>query len=176
MATASAHITPRHLDRASQRINMDITGLPADLTTALLKSLMDQGSEGLIYADQAGAIRVWNTGCEKIFGHSAEEALGQSLDIIIPEKLRAAHWKGFNAALETGTLKYKDHVMTTRAVHKDGSTRYVDLSFFMVSDAQGKSIGSMSVARDCTERYLKDRELKAKLMELEQGGQAAPKA
>ena len=134
----------------------------------LLKALMEQGSEAIIFADHEGMIRVWNTGAEKIFGHAEAEALGQSLDIIIPERLRDAHWKGFHAALETGQMKYKDHVMTTRAVHKDGSARYVDLSFFMVKDAQGVALGSLSIARDCTERFTKDRELKARVAELEQ--------
>lgn len=154
---------------------MENLGLTEDLKQSLLKSLMEQGSEALIYADHEGVIRVWNAGAEKIFGHTADEAMGQSLDIIVPEKLRAAHWKGFHAALESGHMKYKDQVMTTRAVHKDGSTRYVDLSFFLVQDAQGKSLGSLSVARDCNERYLKDRDLKAKVAALELAAQPQEK-
>lgn len=147
--------------------------LPAEIAAPLLQSLMEQGSDAIIYADREGAIRVWNAAAENIFGHSAAEALGQSLDIIVPEKLRGAHWKGFNAALETGIMKYKDEVMTTRAVHKDGSQRYVDLSFFMLKDAQGAAQGSVAVARDCTARYLKDRELKARVAELEAAAKPA---
>lgn len=154
---------------------MEHTVVNEQMDALLLKSLMEQGSEAIIYADHEGAIRVWNTGAEKIFGHTQAEAVGQSLDIIIPERLRDAHWKGFHAALETGHMKYKDHVMTTRAVHKDGSTRYVDLSFFMVKDASDAPLGSLSIARDCTERFTKDREMKARLAALEQGAQPEPK-
>lgn len=150
---------------------MENMSLTEDLKEPLLSALMEQGSEALIYANHEGVIQVWNVGAEKIFGHTAAEAVGQSLDIIIPEKLRAGHWKGFNAALESGTMKYKDQVMTTRSVHKDGSSRYVDLSFFLVKDAQGKTMGSLSIARDCNERFLKDRELKAKVVTLEQANQ-----
>lgn len=146
---------------------MENIGLPEELQTPLMTTLMAQGSDALIYADKEGIIRVWNHGAENIFGHTSAEAIGQSLDIIIPEKLRAAHWKGFHAALDSDTMKYKDQVMTTRAVHKDGSTRYVDLSFFMTHDAQGQPLGSLSMARNATERYLQDRELKKKLANFE---------
>lgn len=152
---------------------MENMGLSEELKASLLVTLMEQGSDALIYADKEGIIQVWNHGAENIFGHAPAEAIGQSLDIIIPEKLRAAHWKGFHAALESNTMKYKDQVMTTRAVHKDGSTRYVDLSFFMTHDDQGQPLGSLSLARNVTERYLQERELKKKLADFQT---AAPSA
>lgn len=144
------------------------------LDAALLKAIMAQGSEALIYADRDGKIRAWNVGAERIFGHTVAEALGQSLDIIIPERLRGAHWKGFDIAVNTGETKYANQVMTTKAVHKDESTIYVDLSFCMVYDEQGVIIGSMSIARDCTARFTKEREMKAQLAEFERN--AKPQA
>ena len=139
----------------------------------LSKAIVDEAAEAVIYADRGGAIRLWNSGAEKIFGHTPAEALGQSLDLIIPERLRAAHWAGFNHALSTGATKYAGRVLTTRAVHRNGTTLYVDLSFGLVRDADGSVSGSFAIGRDCTERYLADKALKARVAELENKAGAA---
>lgn len=128
----------------------DNTDVPADL----LRAMVEQASEALIYADRDGVIRLWNRGAETLFGHSAAEALGQSLDIIIPERFRKAHWDGFNKALATGHAKYAGRFMTTRSVHKDGRKLYVEMSFGLVRDATGAVVGSLAVGRDVTERQL----------------------
>src|SRR5688572_12191496 len=99
--------------------------------------LVERAPDAVIFADAQGAIRIWNGRAEQIFGYAAAEALGQSLNIIIPERLRAAHWRGFEAALTTRETKYAGRVLTTRSVHKDGRTLYVDLSFAPVEDSSG---------------------------------------
>jgi PAS domain S-box-containing protein len=139
------------------------------------EALVEQMPVSIIVADREGSIRVWNRASEALFGHSASEALGRSLDIIIPEHLRAAHWAGFERSLASGTTKYVGQVMTTRAVHKDGRKLYVDFSFGMLKDAAGEVVGAIATGRDATARYLAEREQRAKLAALEKAG-PPPKA
>ena len=108
----------------------------------------------LIFADPQGVIRVWNPGAEAVFGFSAAEALGQSLDLIIPERLRPAHWKGFHRAMARGTTSDGPDGRTTARAHQDGRRLYVDLSFGVVKDDAGAVLGSVAMARDVTERHL----------------------
>jgi len=113
--------------------------------------------DAIIYADTEGIIRAWNAGAESVFGFSAAEALGQSLDLIIPERLRAAHWRGFNRAIARGTTSHGAEVRTTRGVHKDGRKLYVDMSFGVVKDDADEVLGSVAMARDVTQRYLAEK-------------------
>lgn len=110
-------------------------------------ALLAQAPDAIIYCDLDGRIEIWNAAAAALFGHSESHARGQSLDIIIPERFRAAHWAGFQRAVESGQAKYHGQVMTTRAVHADGSKLYVDLSFGLIRDATGVIIGVLSVAR-----------------------------
>lgn len=134
----------------------------------LHRAIVEQAPEAIIFAGRDGAIRLWNRGAETVFGHTADEALGQSLDIIIPERLRRAHWDGFNHAISTGQQKYVNRVLTTRSMHKNGTKLYVDLSFALVRDEAGAVVGALAVGRDCTARYLADGALRARLNELEE--------
>ncbi|MGH9719056.1 MAG: PAS domain-containing protein [Bryobacteraceae bacterium] len=133
----------------------------------LSQAIVEQAPDAIIFADRDGAIRGWNRRAEAVFGYSAAEVLGNSLDVIVPERLRSAHWEGFRRAIDTGQTKYGDRVLTTRSVHKDGSKLYVDLSFSLVRDAAGAVTGALAIARDCTARYLSDRDLRARVLELE---------
>ena len=109
-------------------------------------------ADALIYADRDGIIRAWNPAAAALFGFGADEALGQSLDLIIPEHLREAHWRGYDRALARGHCSRE--VRTTRGRHKDGRKLYVDMSFCVVTDGAGQTLGSAAMARDVTERYL----------------------
>ena len=129
----------------------------------LLAALGAHPADALIAADREGVVRYWNRGAEAIFGHTAGEAIGASLDLIIPEKLRAGHWAGFDRALSTGEMKYAGRVLTTRAMHKDGRTLYVELSFGLVRSPEGRIVGSLAIARDGTSRHLAGRELKTRV-------------
>ena len=106
--------------------------------------------EAVILADLKGIVVVWNHGAETLFGFTADEAIGQTVDLIVPEKMRKAHWDGFNKAVEHGdTLSAKGSRMT-RALQKSGEPLYVDMSFAMVRNAAGELTGSIAVARDAT--------------------------
>jgi PAS domain S-box-containing protein len=135
--------------------------------SSLFQAIVEQAPDAIIFADRDGAIRVWNRGAEAVFGYAAAEVLGKSLDVIIPERLRRAHWEGFDRAIETGQAKHGNRVLTTRSIHKNGSKLYVDLSFGLVSDEAGAVIGAMAVGRDGTARYLSEGALRARVAELE---------
>jgi len=113
--------------------------------------------EAVIHADRQGLIALWNPAAETMFGFSTAEAIGQSLDIIIPERLREAHWRGFNAAIASGRTRLNGRPTVTRALHKSGATLYVEMSFAMVCATSGKVIGSVAVARDATERVQREK-------------------
>lgn len=137
---------------------------------AAFEEIVAQAPVSIIIADREGKIRLWNAGSEALFGHAASEVLGKSLDVIIPEHLRKAHWEGYDRSLASGRTKYAGRVMTTRAVHKDGRRLYVDFSFAMLKDTAGGVVGAMAIGRDATERYLAEREMRAKLAALGKPG------
>jgi PAS domain S-box-containing protein len=113
--------------------------------------------EAVVYSDLQGIIRLWNKGAEHVFGFTAEEAVGQSVDIIIPEKLRKAHWAGFNKAVEHGDILSAPGARMTRALKKNGDALYVEMSFAMVRNRAGQMTGSLAVARDATARFMAER-------------------
>jgi PAS domain S-box-containing protein len=125
--------------------------------TGLDGRILDDAADSLIYADRSGAIVRWNRASATLFGYSAEEALGHSLELIIPEHLRAAHWKGFNAAVESGVMKLKGRPTLTRALHKSGRKLYIEMTFALVKDSHGEVLGSVAMARDVTERVERER-------------------
>lgn len=126
--------------------------MPDTEEAALHRAVVEQIHEAVIVVDRAGVVRIWNSGAESLFGHAAAEMLGGGLEAIVPERLWQAHDAGFQRAIDSGRTKYAGRVMTTRAVHKDGSRRYVDLSFTLLRDPAGAVIGVAAVGRDCTER------------------------
>ncbi|MGK2964203.1 MAG: PAS domain S-box protein [Tepidiformaceae bacterium] len=129
--------------------------------------LIDQSPDAIIFAGTDGLISTWNPAAERIFGHAATAAIGQSLDIIIPEQFRDAHWKGYDTALEAKATKYAGKALATRAVRADGATIYVELSFAVIQDESGTVLGALAHARDITERFEADRETRRRLRELE---------
>ena len=139
------------------------TSWQADLSQAVIEQVAD----AIIVADSEGRIRVWNAGARAVFGYAEREALGRSLDLIIPERFRSAHWTAFDRAIATGRTKHAGEAMTTRSVTKDGTDLYVDISFALVKDAVGEVLGVVAVARDVTTRYTADRELRRRVAELE---------
>ena len=129
--------------------------------------LVDQAPDGMIFAGMDGVISVWNAAAERIFGFTAEAAIGQDLNIIIPEGLRDAHWTGYDRALAAGDTKYRGQSLPTKALNADGSQIYVELSFAIVHDRDGAVIGALAGARDVTERFERDRDLRRRLRALE---------
>jgi PAS domain S-box-containing protein len=145
-----------------------MTGEDDRRTDKLLSELLcEQAPDAFVFADVSGAIRLWNPSAERLFGYAATEAMGSNLDMIIPERFRNAHWRGFERAIETGATKYAGRTLTTRGAHKDGRTLYVALTFSLVRDGDGKIIGALAIARDCTESYLAEKALRERLSEAE---------
>jgi PAS domain S-box-containing protein len=125
---------------------------------SLAESILEQIADAVIYADETGTIRRWNHAAAALFGYSAAEALGQGLDLIIPDHLRAAHWRGFEAALANGVMKLQGRPTLTRAAHKTGRKLYVEMNFALVKGQAGApACGAVAVARDVTERIEQQR-------------------
>jgi PAS domain S-box-containing protein len=114
-------------------------------------------ADALIYADKGGTIRAWNAQAKAVFGFSPAEAIGQSLDIIIPERFQKAHWAAFDRALERGATRHGAEVRTTRANHKDERKLYVDMSFSVIRSESDEVLGAAAMARDVTERHLAEK-------------------
>jgi PAS domain S-box-containing protein len=119
--------------------------------------ILDQVADAVIYANRSGEIILWNRASAALFGYPAKEALGQSLDLIIPEHLRASHWRGFDAAITNGHTKLEGRPTLTRAVHKSGRRIYVEMTFAVVTGDKDEVIGSAAVARDVTDRIERER-------------------
>nr|WP_319492580.1 PAS domain S-box protein [uncultured Desulfobacter sp.] len=137
------------------------------MNNEFMESLIEQNPDAIIFADIKGTIQVWNMAAEHIFGFSKEEAVGASLDIIIPENLRKAHWRGFQQAIQIGKTKYAGKFLPTKSLHADGSVIYVDLGFSIVLDFANNVIGALSSVRDITTKYKEDRAIRKRLSELE---------
>lgn len=114
--------------------------------------IIARAADAIIYADCRGTIRRWNAAAERLFGFSAGEAIGHSLDLIIPERLRAAHWRGFDAAIASGATRLSGRPAVTRATHQSGQPLYVEMSFAVVNDADGAALGAVAIARDAAEK------------------------
>ncbi len=130
---------------------------------------IEQMADALIYADRQGVIVRWNAAASALFGHSPAQAIGQSLDLIIPEKLRAAHGAAFERAMETGVARLHGRATLTKALTAGGGSIYVEMSFAVLTDAKGKAIGSVAIARDATERRQEAQELRERLAAVERG-------
>ena len=129
----------------------------------LLQQLVDLAPDAIMIADREGLIRFWNAGAERMFGHTAAEAVGQSLDLIIPENLRARHWEGYWRVMATGETKYKTGLLSSPGIRKDGSRVSLEFSMVLLRDETGAMVGVGSVLRDVTERWKKEKELKDRL-------------
>jgi PAS domain S-box-containing protein len=120
--------------------------------------------DGVLFADEKGIIRFWNAGCERLFGHSAAEAVGQSLDIIIPEAQRARHWQGYTNTMRTGQSRYAaGDLLAVPAVRKDGSRISIEFSIVPFRDAENRMLGIGAMLRDATKRFEETKALKKAL-------------
>lgn len=124
---------------------------PQQLST-LAELILEQTADAVIYSNRQGIIERWNKAATALFGYEFVEANGQSLNLIIPESLRAAHWRGFHAAVAQGATRLHGQPTLTRAEHKSGARLYVEMSFSLVSDELGNILGSVAMARDATDQ------------------------
>lgn len=126
--------------------------------SGLVEAILDQVADAVVCADPSGAIIRWNRAATALFGYPAAEALGQNVELIIPEHLRAAHQNGFDAAMTKGALKLQGRPTLTRAQHKSGRRLYVEMTFAIVKDDAGNQVlGAVAMARDVTDRVERER-------------------
>lgn len=138
-----------------------------------LSALVDAFGDAIVVCDTAGIITLWNPAATHMFGYSEAEALGQSLDIIIPERMRARHWEGYVKTMETGVTKYGHDILRVPAIGKDGRNLSIAFTVALLHDADGKVNAIASIMRDETERFHKDRATRKRLDELERLVRAA---
>jgi PAS domain S-box-containing protein len=126
--------------------------------------------DALVYADAAGLILVWNAGAVRLFGFSESEALGQSLDIIMPASLRERHWHGFRETMRTGKTRYGDgQILAVPAVRKNGTRLSVEFTIVPFAAEDGSMTGIAAIMRDTTSRFEETRALRKQIAELTVG-------
>ncbi len=134
---------------------------------ALAARIVAASSDAILYADRDGLIRLWNRGCEETFGWTAAEALGKSMDLIIPERLRGRHWDGWGKVMESGVTRYGKDVLAVPAARKDGGALSIEFTIALFRDADGRIEGASAIVRDVTARFARDKELRSRLKEAE---------
>jgi PAS domain S-box-containing protein len=146
----------------------------------LCQQLVQAAQDAIIVADCEGVIGLWNQGAEAMFGYSAEEAMGQPLDLIIPERLRQRHWAGYQRVMATGATRYARELLAVPAVRKDRSRISLEFTITLLHGGDGKLLGAAAIIRDVTVRWQRETARRARLAADEQpdrkalGRRAAP--
>ena len=136
-------------------------------TTLDCTQLVESIGDAVIASDPSGAITLWSPAATRMFGYTEAEALGKSLDIIIPQRQQQRHWDGYHKTMETGKTKYGNDVLRVPAMHKDGHTLSIAFTVAMLHTADGKISAIVAVVRDESARFAEDRNLRKRLTELE---------
>jgi PAS domain S-box-containing protein len=132
-----------------------------------LPALVQAAGDAIIAADTDGKILLWNPAAERIFGFTAEDALGHSLDLIIPERLRHRHWEGYQRVMRTGETRYGAEVLRVPALHKDGRTLSIAFTVALLHAGDGGVQAIAAIVRDETARWTEERALRRRVTELE---------
>ena len=136
--------------------------IPADFAATLLREAPD----AVVYAGRDGLIQFWNRGAERLFGFGETEALGQSLDIIVPPNLRERHWQGFHQTMATGESRYGEgDLLAVPAQRKDGSRVSIEFTILPFRGPDGALLGIAAILRDATKRFEETRALRRELAE-----------
>jgi PAS domain S-box-containing protein len=138
----------------------------------LCADILRSSPDAVIFADRDGLIRLWNEGATVMFGHTAADAIGQSLDLIIPPNLRQRHWDGYHEVMRTGSSRYGRDLLAVPAIRRDGTRISLEFSITLVHGSDGALAGFAAILRDVTERRRRDREIQQRLAALE--GKSAP--
>ncbi|HUM03131.1 MAG TPA: PAS domain S-box protein [Thermoanaerobaculia bacterium] len=133
----------------------------------LCAKIVEESPIAILFADREGRIRLWNKGSEAVFGYTADEALGQSMDLIVPERQRARHWEGWDRVMATGTTRYGKDVLAVPALKKDGSRISVEFYILLLRAPTGEILGAAALLLDVTARWQQQKDLKARLQALE---------
>jgi PAS domain S-box-containing protein len=136
----------------------------------LCQHIGDNTQEAIIFADRDGMIRLWNIGAEAIFGYTASEVLGQSLELIIPERLRDQHRNGFRRVMATGVTRYDRKLLAVPATRKDGARISLEFTVVLIRGVNREMLGIAAILRDVTSRWQREQAMRARLAALE--GQA----
>lgn len=140
---------------------------PDDFDRGLLAEVVDGVPDAVVIVDAQGRICYWNGGAERIFGFTSNAAVGETLDIIVPERLQERHWTGFNQAVDSGTSRYgAEDMLSVPAKTRDGRTISIEFTVVLMKD--GESITHVgAVIRDITARRSLELELRGRIRELE---------
>jgi|SRR5699024_1468870 len=134
--------------------------------SSLESRIIDNADDAIVFADADGIIRLWNAAAERMFGYSPDEACGQSLDLIIPEKHRRRHWQGYHRVMQTGETSYAGSLLAVPALHADGTRISIEFSVTLVQNASGAVEGIAAIIREVTERRDAWRALQREVAEL----------
>jgi len=129
--------------------------------------LVNAVGDAVIAADASGVIIFWNPAATYLFGHTQEEAMGQSLDLITPQRYQQRHWDGYHKTMATGQTKYGHDVLKVPAVHKDGHALSIAFTVALLHSSDQKVSAIVAVIRDETDRFAEERNLRQRLTELE---------
>ena len=140
----------------AQSQTFDISGLVAAI------------GDGVVISDADGRIVTWNPAAERIFGFSEAEALGETLDLITPERHRRRHWDGYAKTMRTGETRYGTSLLKVPALHKDGRELSIAFTVALLHGAEGEVTGIAAIIRDETERFQEERTLRRRVAELEE--------
>jgi PAS domain S-box-containing protein len=138
------------------------------VTDELLAAVTHIVGDGIVIADPDGRIAFWNAAAERIFGWTPSDALGESLDLIIPERNRPAHWGGYEKVMATGETRYGNDLLRVPAQHRDGSRRSIAFTVSLLTDPGGGVRGIVAVIRDETARRAEEHELRQQVRELQE--------
>lgn len=131
------------------------------------EQLVSAIGDAIIISDAKGAITLWNPAAERMFGYTQAEAMGQSLDLIIPERLRGRHWEGYDKTMATGITRYGSDLLKVPAVDKDGKAMSIAFTVALLHGPDGQISGIVATIRDETVRFQEERALRKKIAELE---------
>ena len=138
------------------------------LSDEILANLLANAGDAVVVADPSGVIRFWNAAAVRMFGHPEQDAIGASLDILIPEKLRERHWDGYRQTMASGKTKYGERLLAVPALRADGTRISVEFTVTLLPDPSGAIRGIAAILREVTARWEEQRALKKRLQELEQ--------
>jgi PAS domain S-box-containing protein len=133
----------------------------------LCQHIVENTQEAIIFADREGVIRLWNAGAQTIFGYHAAEVLGQSLELIIPERLRDQHRQGYRRVVETGVTQYDRRLLAVPAIRKDGARISLEFTVVLLRQATGEVLGVAAILRDVTARWEREKAMRARMAALE---------
>jgi PAS domain S-box-containing protein len=134
---------------------------------SISRAILAAAADAIVASDRDGIIQFWNPGAERIFGYGAAQAIGRSLDLMIPERLRAPHWEGYRKVMATGHSRYDaGELLSVPGLRRDGSPLSIEFTITPIHSEQGEIIGLVAVMRDVTARFEEIKGLRQKLRAL----------